>query len=135
MPERPRVLAVDDRPAIRQGPVLVLKEQDVAECCEAGGREEALDVARRESPDMALVDLNMGDEDAMTLLTELRQMRIPALACSMNEVPPQVRRAMAAGARGYITKGEVREVARAVRSVLEGWMLISPCAAEGLHEQ
>jgi DNA-binding NarL/FixJ family response regulator len=135
MRERPRILVVDDHPAVRQGLALVLEEEGVAECCEAGGREEALHVARRKSPDMALVDLNLGDEDAMALLTELRQMRIPVLVCSMNETPSQVKRAMAAGARGYITKGEVREIARAVRSVLDGWMLISPCAAEGLQEQ
>jgi DNA-binding NarL/FixJ family response regulator len=43
-------------------------------------------------------------------------------------------RALAAGARGYITKREApRDVARAVRDVLEGWMLISPRAAEGLR--
>jgi DNA-binding NarL/FixJ family response regulator len=135
MHEMPRILVVDDHPAVRQGLALVLKEGGVAECWEAGGREEALDVARRESPDMALVDLNLGDEDAMALLTELRRMRIPVLVCSMNETPSQVKRAMAAGARGYITKGEAREVARAVRSVLDGWMLISPRAAEGLAEE
>jgi DNA-binding NarL/FixJ family response regulator len=135
MHEMPRILVVDDHPAVRQGLALVLKEEGVGACCEAGGREEALDVARRESPDLALVDLNMGGDDAMALLAELRQMRIPVLVCSMNETPSQVKRAMAAGARGYITKGEAREIARAVRSVLEGWMLISPCAAEGLHEQ
>jgi DNA-binding NarL/FixJ family response regulator len=52
----------------------------------------------------------------------------------MNETPSQVKRAMAAGARGYITEGEARDIARAVRSALDGWMPISPCAAEGLHE-
>jgi DNA-binding NarL/FixJ family response regulator len=135
MREMPRILVVDDHPVVRQGLALVLKEEGVVEWCEAGVREEALDVARRESPAMALVDLSMGDEDAMARPTELRKMRIPVLVCSMNETPSQVKRAMAAGARGYITKGEAREIARAVRSVLEGWMLISACAAEGLHEQ
>jgi CheY-like chemotaxis protein len=77
MHEMPEILAVDDHPAVRQGLALVLKEEGVGACCEAGGLEEALDVARRESPDMVLVDLNMGDEDAMALMAELRQMRIP----------------------------------------------------------
>jgi DNA-binding NarL/FixJ family response regulator len=52
----------------------------------------------------------------------------------MHEEPSYIRRALAAGARGYITKREApREVARAVRDVLAGWMLISPRAAEGLR--
>ena len=47
-----------------------------------------------------------------------------------------MKRAMAAGARGYITKLEApQEIARAVRDVLKGWMLISPRAAEGLEEE
>jgi CheY-like chemotaxis protein len=52
MRARPRVLVVDDDPAALQGVALLLDEDGVAECCEAGGREEALDVVRRESPDM-----------------------------------------------------------------------------------
>ena len=59
---------------------------------------------------------------------------IPVLVCSMHEEPGYVRRALAAGARGYITKSEApQELARAVRDVLKGWMLISPRAAEGLR--
>ena len=58
---------------------------------------------------------------------------IPVLVCSMHEAPGYVRQALAAGARAYITKREApRDVARAVRDVLEGWMLISPRSAEGL---
>jgi DNA-binding NarL/FixJ family response regulator len=56
------------------------------------------------------------------------------LVCSTYEDPGYVRRALAAGARGYITKREApRELARTVRDVLEGWMLVSPRAAEGLR--
>ena len=134
MPKTPRILLVDDHPMVRRGLALVLEADGIADCCEAAGREEALDVAGRELPDMALVDLNMGNEDTIALLAEFRKMRIPVLVCSMNENPSQVKRAMAAGARGYITKSEAREVARAVRGVLEGWMLISPRAAESLED-
>jgi DNA-binding NarL/FixJ family response regulator len=34
----------------------------------------------------------------MAVLTELRQMRIPVLVCSIDETPSQVKRALAAGA-------------------------------------
>lgn len=97
-----------------------------------GGREEALDLAGREPPDLALVDLSLGN--ALELLEDLSARKIPVLVCSMREEPSYVRRAMAAVARGYITKTEAAEqLARAVRDVLEGWMLISPRAAEGLR--
>jgi DNA-binding NarL/FixJ family response regulator len=131
--EKPHILLVDDHTAVRQGLALVLTEEGVGECREAAGREEALQDAGREPPDEALVDLSPGTDDALQLVAELSARNIPVLVCSTHEEPGYVRRALAAGARGYITKREApREVARAVRDVLQGWMLISPRAAEGL---
>ncbi len=135
MSKRPRILLVDDHLAARQGLAVALAEESV-DCCEAGGRKEALDIADHESPDLVLVDLSMGNDDTLALLAEFRKRRIPVLVCSMYENSGHVKRAMAAGARGYITKPEApQEIARAVRDVLKGWMLISPRAAEGLMEE
>lgn len=130
-----RILLVDDHAAVRHGLALVLAEEGVGDCREAAGREEALDAATSEPPDVALVDLSPGTEEALQLVAELCARNIPVLVCSMHEDPAHVRRALASGARGYITKREApRELARAVRDVLQGWMLISPRAAEGLRK-
>ena len=52
----------------------------------------------------------------------------------MHEESGHVRRALARGARGYITKREApRDLLCAVRVVLEGWTLLSPRAAERLR--
>jgi DNA-binding NarL/FixJ family response regulator len=52
----------------------------------------------------------------------------------MHEESGHVRRALAAGARGYITKREApRDLLCAVSAVLEGWTLLSPRAAERLR--
>lgn len=131
----PRILLVDDHRAVRQGLALVLEGEGIGSCREAESRKEALEAVDQEPPDLALVDLSMGNEDTLALLAEFRKRRIPVLVCSMSEKPSHVKRAMAAGARGYITKSEMREVVRAVRGVLEGWMLISPRAAEGIEEE
>ncbi|MCC6861924.1 MAG: response regulator transcription factor [Bryobacterales bacterium] len=132
--ESRRILLVDDHAALRHGLALVLTEEGVGECREAGGREEALGAASSERPDLALVDLSPGTDDALELVADLRARNIPVLVCSMHEDAVYVRRALAAGARGYITKREApRDLARAVRDVMEGWMLISPRAAEGLR--
>lgn len=128
-----RILLVDDHPAVRRGLALLLEEARVGRCFEAAGCREALEIAGRESPDVALVDLSMGREETMALLAELHERRIPVLICSASEQPDRVRDAMEAGARGYITKGEAGEIVRAVRGVLAGWVLISPRAAEGLE--
>lgn len=132
--ERPRILLVDNQPAIRHGLALILVEEGIGNCCEAAGRQEALDAAGREVPDVALVDLSPATEDALQLIAELCARNIPVLVCSMHENAIYVRRALAAGARGYITKPEApQELAHAVRDVLNGWTLISPLAAEGLR--
>jgi len=54
----------------------------VGDCREAGGREEALDAIGWESPDVVLVDLSPGTEQALQLLTELWTRNIPVLAVS-----------------------------------------------------
>jgi len=129
------ILLVDDHAAVRQELAFVLTEEGVGDCREAGGREEALAAIEREPPDLALVDLSPGTEDALQLVRELCARSIPVLVCSMHEQAGYVQRALAAGARGYITKREApAELARTVRDILAGWMLISPRAAEGLRE-
>jgi DNA-binding NarL/FixJ family response regulator len=125
---------VDDHAGVRHGLALVLAEEGVGECREAAGYEEALAAARLEPPDLALVDLSPGTKDALQLIAELYARNIPVLVCSMHDEPSYVRRALAAGARGYITKREApRELARAVRDVLDGWILVSPRAAADLR--
>jgi DNA-binding NarL/FixJ family response regulator len=132
--ETPCILLVDDHPAVRQELALVLTEEGVGDCREAGGRQEALAAASNERPDLALVDLSPGTDEALALVAELCARNIPVLVCSTHEEAGYVRRALAAGARGYITKREApRELARAVRDLLRGWMLISPRAAETLR--
>ncbi len=131
----PRILLVDEHPAVRQGLALVLEAAGVGDCREAGGREEALDVAGREAPELALVGLSMEREETITLVRELRALRIAVLVFSEEEGPAQVQRAMAAGARGYVAKGDTQlGIVRAVRDVLAGWILISPGAAVGLDD-
>lgn len=99
----------------------MLAEEGVGECREAVGRDEALAAVTREMPDLALVDLSPGTDDALQLVAELSSHNIPLLVCSTHDESSYVRRALAAGAHCYITKREApRELARTVRDVLEG---------------
>lgn len=132
--EKRRVLLlVDDHAQVRHGLALVLAEAGAYECLEVSGHDDAFAAIGRVRPDAALVDLSPGTQEALDLVAELSALRIPVLVCSMHEGPAYVRRALAAGARGYLTKREApRELARAVRDILDGWRVISPRAAEGL---
>jgi len=129
-----RILLVDDHADVRRGLAIVLGGEGLGECVEASGPREALAIADEQPPDVALVDLSPGTEEALQLVADLCARRIPVLVCSMHEEATCVRRAIAAGARGYVTKREApRELVRVVRDVLDGWTMISPRASEGLH--
>lgn len=129
-----RILLVDDHAHVRRGLAIVLAGEGLGECVEASGPREALAIADEQAPDIALVDLSPGTDEALQLVTDLCARRVLVLVCSMHEDASCVRRAMAAGARGYVTKREApRELARVVRDVLDGWTMISPRASEGLH--
>lgn len=130
-----RILVVDAHPAVRQGLVLMLEAEGLGECSEAGGRTEALEAVDRSAPDLALVGLSMESGDGLALVAGLRERRVPVLVFTRRETPAHVKRALTAGARGYVTKDEAPSwLARAVRDVLAGWIVISPGAAEGLDE-
>ena len=78
----------------------------------------------------------MGERDGMVLLAELQALDVPVLVWLLREEPTYVKRALAAGARGYITKREApQDLVRAIRDVLRGGVLIGPRAAEQLPEE
>ncbi len=132
----PRILLVDEHPAVRRGLAAFLEAEGLGECLEAGGRCEALDLIRNDLPDVGLVDVSRNRDELFTLLHELRARHVPVLACSTEENPVQVRRALKAGVRGFITTDEARNgIAHALRNVLNGWIVLSPRAVEGLEDQ
>jgi two-component system invasion response regulator UvrY len=134
-PQAPKILLIDDHPAVRKGLALVLEAEGLGACLEANGQAEAMEVLQRNLPDLAIVDLSGHNGDTFELLAELRARRIPVLFCLRHDNPALVRRALAAGARGCITSSETpRGIVRVVRAVLDGWMLVSPGAAAGLDD-
>ncbi len=134
-PKRIRVLVVDDHTAVRQGLKLLLRRTRVEVCIEAGTCAEALAGAEKHHPDLALVDLSLGDEDGITLIAELAKRGLPSLAYSIHEDERHVKKALAAGARGYVTKREAHRVlVQAIGEVAAGRRFVSPRAAMSLAE-
>jgi DNA-binding NarL/FixJ family response regulator len=132
---RPGILLVDDDRTVREALAQLLLEEGLAVQAQAKDRAEALAQIAKGRPDLALVDLSLGADDGLALVTELNALGILVAVCSSYEAPEYVRRALAAGARAYITKREAnRDLARAVRDVLQGWVLISPRAAGDLPD-
>jgi len=66
--ESRHILLVDDHAEVRHELALVLTNEGVGECRDAAGREEALAAACSERPDLALVDLSPGTDEALELV-------------------------------------------------------------------
>ena len=71
----------------------------------------------------------------MDLIPELCRRGLRVLVYTMHEDPGIVRRALAAGAMGYVTKREAAQsLAEAIRAVMEGRNYVSPRVAAGLAQ-
>ena len=77
----PRILVVDDEPALRQ---ILTEVFSTFVVMEAGNGREALELARKETPDLVITDIRMPQMDGFTLLTHLRDLYpdLPVLAIS-----------------------------------------------------
>jgi DNA-binding NarL/FixJ family response regulator len=132
----PGVVLVDDHIAVRQALASLLEEEGLSVWAQANGRADALAYVAHEKPDLALVDLSLGEEDGFVLVADLHRLGIPVIVCSSHEGPEYVRRALAAGARAYVAKREAGQaLAHAIREALEGWILVSPRAADDLADE
>jgi DNA-binding NarL/FixJ family response regulator len=133
-----RIMAVDDHPLLRQGiAALISTQSDMKLIAEACDGEEALAQFRLHRPDVTLMDIQMpnvnGTEAISRIRSEFPEAKILVLSTYAGDV--QVLRAIKAGARGYLLKGNVRtELLEAIRTVNAGRKRIPPEIAEELAD-
>ena len=135
---RIRVFIVDDHPLIRSGlAAMVGAEPDLEHVGEAGSGDEAVRVLPAIAPDVVLMDQVMPVLDGIAATERLSQ-RLPAtkfvILTSLVE-PDLVRRAMAAGARGFVLKtASARELVAMIRNVHAGRRVLDADATDALFE-
>src|SRR3954469_5309070 len=125
-----QVLLVDDHELVRRGlRDLLGDEPDIEVVAEAGSVEEALAVAMHVEPEVAVVDVRLGDGDGVTLCRELRSKPNPPACLMLTAFDDEEAMvgAIMAGAAGYLLK-QVRgqDVVNAVREVAAGRSLLDP---------
>jgi DNA-binding NarL/FixJ family response regulator len=125
-----RVLVVDDQAMVRAGfRMLLTDEPDIEVVAEASSVEEALAVAMHVEPEVAVVDVRLGDGDGITLCRELRSKPNPPACLMLTAFDDEEAMvgAIMAGAAGYLLK-QVRgqDVVYAVREVAAGRSLLDP---------
>jgi two-component system, NarL family, response regulator len=120
-----RVLLADDHPVVRQGLATILKSQkDIRIIGEATDGEEACQLYDQLSPDVLILDLRMPKKDGLQVIAELmsgRDSKPRIIVMTAYETEEDVRRALKAGAKGYLLKGTTpQQIRDAVRRVAEG---------------
>ncbi|GAA4093597.1 response regulator transcription factor [Nonomuraea soli] len=128
-----RVLLAEDQGMMRGALALLLGlEPDIEIVAEVAAGDEVLDAALAERPDVALLDIEMPGRSGLDVAADLRD-RLPScrvLILTTFGRPGYLRRAMEAGAAGFLVKdGPVEELAQAVRKVLAGEKVIDPALA------
>jgi two-component system response regulator DesR len=126
---RLRLLAVDDHEVVRWGFRLLLADQPwVERCVTAGSAHEALELARRYRPHVAVVDLFMGDTSGVELCSTLRRESPETkvlLISGAGWLSPAAARA--AGASGFVPKDwDAEDVMSAVRMVANDMTVFVP---------
>ncbi|TAN63696.1 MAG: response regulator transcription factor [Magnetospirillum sp.] len=127
-----RVLLADDHALFREGVRMVLESlaEEPIETLEACDFTQALaHVRANPGIDIALVDLSMPGMDGFSAIGTIRRTApdIYLVVVSASEDPQAVRRALDAGAHGYICKSAgSASMMKGIRSVLQGDTFVSP---------
>ena len=131
-----RILIADDHGVVAEGlKQLVEAESDMQVVALVGDGREAVQQARDTQPDVVLMDLSMPElngADATRAILE-RDPRCRVIVLSMYAEREYVRRALKAGASGYLTKESAsRQLVEAIRKVVAGGAFISAEVAQQL---
>jgi len=137
-PREIRVLAVDDHPLLRKGiRALINAESDMSLIAEASNGQEGIAEFKKHRPDITLMDLQMPGMSGIDCIIAIRSDFPDARIIVLTTYPgdAQVLRALKAGARGYLLKGQVsRDLPEAIRAVQSGRKRIPPELAIELAE-
>jgi two-component system, NarL family, response regulator NreC len=124
------VLIVDDHELLRAGLRSRLeRESGIAVVGEADTAERAIILARRLQPDVILLDLLLPRKSGYDAIPELAEVAPQAkvLVISSQAAPSSVRRALSAGASGYLPKrSSERELITAIRFVADRGGYVEP---------
>jgi DNA-binding NarL/FixJ family response regulator len=129
-----RILIADDHELVRRGAREVLRSQRGWRVVgEAANGREAVEKAIELKPDVAVVDIGMPELDGVDVARQIRA-TVPhtkVLVLTMHESDHMVRRALAAGAHGYVLKSDLTKILpKAVKVVSEGKRFLTPKVSE-----
>ena len=107
-----KVVIVDDHPLFRERLAQLINSQpDMEVTGEADSAEDAIQLIRNRSPDLAIIDITLKGSSGLELIKSIKALSIgvPVLVLSMHEESLYAERALRPGATGYITKHQAAD--------------------------
>jgi DNA-binding NarL/FixJ family response regulator len=132
------VLIADDQPLVRAGLRAILETQpDIAVAGEALDGHDAVELARRRTPDVVLMDVKMPRLDGIEATRRIvSESEIAVLVLTTFDLDEYVYEALRAGASGFLLKDAPPEqLIAAVRVLAAGEALIAPAITKRLIER
>jgi two-component system, NarL family, response regulator DesR len=125
-----RVLLAEDHVMVREALANLLSlEADIEVVAQVGRGDQVVSAALAARPDVALLDIEMPGQDGLTAATALRR-HLPGcrvLILTTFGRPGYLRRAMDAGAQGYLIKdAPAAELAKSIRRAMAGERIVDP---------
>ncbi|MBT2364830.1 response regulator transcription factor [Streptomyces sp. ISL-10] len=123
-----RILLCDDHAVVRAGLLALLgSESDIEVVGEAGSGEEAVAMAAKLTPDVVLMDLQLGAGiDGVEATRRIASPDVHVLVLTTYDTDADITRAIEAGATGYLLKAErPEELFAAIRAAAEGRTALS----------
>jgi DNA-binding NarL/FixJ family response regulator len=131
-----KVLIADDHGIVRSGLRMLLEQQsDIEVVAEASDGAQARDLAIRERPDLAILDVKMPKLTGLQATREIREQApdVSVLILSMYDDERYLFEALKAGASGYVLKTQADvDLLEAVRAVERGEPFLTPDAQRAL---
>ena len=132
------VMIIDDHPLFSRGLAQLIETQSSYKVNGmAKDRKEALGMLEKVKPNLAIVDLNLGQEDGLELIKDISVINpsTKVLVLSMHDERFYAERALKSGARGYIMKQEAEsQVINAIQTVMEGKIYLSERELERIKD-
>jgi DNA-binding NarL/FixJ family response regulator len=131
------VLIADDQALVRAGFKMILEaEPEIEVVGQASDGVQALDLARRERPDVMLMDIRMPELDGIEATRRLRDEPARVLMLTTFDLNEYVYEALRAGASGFLLKDVPPEqLAAGIRIVAQGEALLAPSITRRLIQE
>jgi DNA-binding NarL/FixJ family response regulator len=131
------ILLVEDHAILSKSISALVDNPDMAVVAVARTGEETLALLPELNVDLALIDVSLPGINGIELVVQLRREYpdLPCIVLSGHHETVYVRRAMAVGARGYVTKGDPPALLEGIRRVMAGEIYLSDSLAGNLNDK